>query len=218
VDAVQVKICGIRDPEAARACAREGVDFAGLNFVPTSRRAVSTETARSLIELLGDTRPVALFRDELEDRVREVAEELGIGWVQLHGEESPAACARLADRDGLQVVKAIPARRASDRALLCEYADAASVLLVDGSRPGSGRTWSWEDLGQALARDDGSVEATPWWLAGGLDPDNVAQGIAALRPAGVDAASGVERAGHTDPARIAAFCCAARSAAAGGSR
>ena len=216
--AMQVKVCGIRDLEGARACAREGVDFAGLTFVRGSRRAVSRQEARPLLKLLGDARPVALFRDDEETRVRAVAGELGIGWIQLHGDETPAACARLSERDGLRVIKALTARRAADTALLREYADAASVLIVDGSAPGSGRTWRWEELGAALAETDGSVAGTPWWLAGGLAPDNVAHGIAALHPAGVDAASGVELDGRTDPARVAAFCRAARAAVDGGTR
>ncbi len=212
--AVQVKVCGIRDPAGARACAAAGVDFAGLNFVQGSRRAVRTAQARELAPLLGATRPVGVFRDAAVDRIRSVADALGLRWVQLHGAETPATCRRLA-ADGLRVVKAVTAEQVGDAELMMAFAASARALLVDGREPGSGRVWRWETL--AMSGRPGEIAGVPWWLAGGLGPGNVAEGIAALRPAGVDAASGVERGGRPDAARVADFCRAARSAGAGGS-
>lgn len=212
--AVQVKICGIRDPEAARACAAAGVDYAGLNFVSGSRRIIGTDRAVELLPLLGETCAVGVFRDAPVARVRATAEELGLTWVQLHGRETPDDCRRLAT--GLRVVKAITAAQVVDDETLRAFAASVSALLVDGREPGSGRPWCWGDLTSAFTEVPGMLAGVPWWLAGGLDPDNVAAGIATLRPAGVDTATGVERDGRTDPGRIAAFCRSARRAAAGG--
>lgn len=210
-----MKVCGIRTPDGARACAAAGVDFAGLNFVPGVRRAVGRVEARRLLPLLGAVRPVALFRDAGPAEVEDLAGELGIGWVQLHGAETPSDCARIGGA-GLRVVKAVGA--GTEVEALREYALHVAVLLVDGSEPGSGRTWAWRDLIRLRRscgdRLPGEIAGRPFWLAGGLDPDNVGDAISALRPAGVDAASGVERDGHTDAGRIAALCRAARAAGA----
>ena len=208
-----MKVCGIRTPEGAQACASAGVDFVGLNFVPGVRRAIAREEARDLLPLLGVARPVAVFRDAEPAEVEDLAGELGIGWVQLHGVESPADWAPIAGA-GPRVVKAVGAT--TDAALLKEYARHAAVLLVDGKEPGSGRVWTWRDLDRLRQscgdRRPGQIAGCPFWVAGGLDPENVAAAIGVLRPSGVDAASGVERDGRTDEARIAAFCRAARAA------
>jgi phosphoribosylanthranilate isomerase len=209
---VQVKICGVRTPAGARACASAGADFAGLNFVAGVRREVSPEQAAELLPLLGNARPVAVFRDDPIDRVADLASGLGIRRVQLHGAESPAACARLREA-GLIVIKALTL---DDAGVVRAYADAADVLLVDGRSPGSGRPWDYEallDVRRASGDSrPGQLAGAPLWLAGGLDAGNVAQAIAALRPAGVDAATGVERDGTIDAARVLAFCRAARAA------
>ncbi len=210
---MQVKVCGIRTPEGARACAEAGVDFVGLNFVPGVRRAVSPESARILLSRLGAARPVAVVRDQAPAEVEGLCADLGIRWVQLHGAETPAVCAGLAGV-GLEVIKAVSIGTDADR--VREYAQHAAVLLVDGRDPGSGQTWAWSEL-DALRRAcgdrrPGEIAGRPFWVAGGLDPGNVADAIATLDPAGVDAASGTERDGHTDAGRVAAFCKAARRA------
>ncbi len=213
---VQVKVCGIRDRDGARACATAGVDFAGLNFVPGTRRAIDPERARGLLPLLGVARPVAVTRDAPTDLALRIARDLGVRWIQLHGTESPEHCEHLAVHGRLRVIKAITAADAADPGLLRAYAASANVLLVDGREPGSGRPWPWPDLAPLLRGARGLLAGVPWWLAGGLGPDNVAAGVAALRPSGVDAASGVERDGSTDLARVASFCRAARLARHGG--
>ena len=203
---MQVKICGVRTPAGARACAAAGADFAGLNFVRGVRREVSEAEAAELLPLLGGTRPVAVFRDDPIDRVERLAGGLGIRRVQLHGAETPGDCARLREA-GLVVIKALTL---DDAGALRAYAGAADVLLVDGRAPGSGRPWDYRALLQV--RQDsgdprpGQLAGAPLWLAGGLTPDNVAQAIATLQPAGVDAATGIERDGQIDAARVAALC------------
>lgn len=210
-----MKICGVRTRAGARACAAAGADFAGLNFVRGVCREVGEEVAVELLPLLGAVRPVAVFRDDPIERVEDLAAGLGIRRVQLHGAETPDDCARLRDA-GLTVIKALTLDDVADADVLCGYAAAADVLLIDGRTPGSGRPWNHEALLQ-VRRDSGDVQpgqlaGTPLWLAGGLDADNVARAIAELRPAGVDAATGVERDGQIDAARVQAFCRAARAA------
>lgn len=212
-----VKVCGLRSPEAARACADAGVDFAGLNFVPGRPRCLTQDRAVDLLAELGAVQPVALFRDAEAARIDDLAGALGVRWIQLHGGESPEQCVRLAARQhGRRIIKALTADQVRDAGAMRAYAAAVEVFLVDGREPGSGRPWSWAALTEARARlrerRPGLLAGRPFWIAGGLDPDNVAEGIHALAPAGVDAASGLERGGETAPELIHGFVRAARAA------
>ncbi len=201
--ALAVKICGVRDAEAARACVAAGVDFAGLNFVPSSRRRVTVGDAAALLPLLGPVTAVGVFQDAPADEVRRIARRVGLGWVQLHGDEPVEACVALRAA-GLRVIKALALRDARDVRALADYAPVVDLLLLDGPRPGGGERFEY-----ALLR--GSRLDRPFLLAGGLSPENVAFAVRAVRPYGVDAASGVEREGRPDADRIEAFCRAARS-------
>lgn len=196
---MKVKICGVRDERGAEACAEAGVELVGFNRVPTSRRCVRVEVARDLARRIGAADAVLLFVDADEDTILREAE--GVPWVQLHGRESPELCARI--RRHHRVLKALVAPEVAE---IDRYHGAIDALLVDGARPGSGEIRDWSPV--PCATD------VPVWLAGGLTPENVAQAIAAARPAGVDVASGVEVESRIDPARVKAFVAAARAAGA----
>ena len=132
--------------------------------------------------------------------------------VQLHGRESPAQAAAVAARHTIEVWKAIGIKTRADLAQADAYASAASRILFDAKPPagsdlpgGNGLRIDWSIL-------KGLRPALPWMLAGGLDPDNVAEAIAITGAPAVDVSSGVESApGVKDVAKIAAFCVAARS-------
>ena len=204
-----VKICGVRDEAAARACVEADADFAGLNLVPESRRYVAPGRIAELLPSLGPVVPVGVFRDNPPEHVHETARELGLEWVQLHGSESPGYVASLAT--DLKIIKALGHDHVGDAKLVEAFAPHVSLFVVDGRVPGSGAAWDWT-MAKGIVTD-GLLAGRPVMLAGGLHPDNVAEAVAALHPAGVDAASGVERGGHQDPRRILAFCRAARAAA-----
>ena len=167
-----------------------------------SPRYISQEDAGTLAELLPDSiQPVGLF----VDADSALMEQSPFSWIQLHGNEDEAACERVKST-GRTVIRGFrfseeAVRRWSD----CEAVD---YLLVDGSPVGG------EGIGFDHARleDVTSELEKPLILAGGLDPDNVAEAIRATSPWGVDVSSGVERTrGEKDPARIIAFCRAAGS-------
>ena len=204
---MQVKICGIRTPEGATACAASGADFAGINFVPGTRRAIDTAQANHLIPLLGGVTPIGVFQNAAFDTVMSVINATGIGWVQLHGEETPQMCAAL--KKHAKIIKALTADGAREEVASQTYAPHVDRFLVDGRTPGSGKRWAWE----AVAALGGAIHGVPMMLAGGLTPENVAEAIASVRPAGVDTASGIETDGAQDPARILAFCQRARTGA-----
>ncbi|BAM03840.1 phosphoribosylanthranilate isomerase [Phycisphaera mikurensis] len=217
-DRTRVKICGVRDVGTAAVCAEAGVDFVGLVFVRRSPRCVETAEAEGVTRALHAFGlhapvPVGLFCDHAVEDVRAIAAAAGLTTVQLHGRESAAEVAALADA-GLTVWKAVPfdadgvRRWAGVRGL--------AALLVDAPPParggvtgGHGVRFDW----QALAGvDRGGLP--PLWLAGGLTPENVAGAIGIVRPFGVDVSSGVESAkGVKDAAKVRAFVGAAGSVA-----
>lgn len=204
-----VKICGVTRPEDAEVAARAGADWLGLNFWPRSKRWIDRERARACIDAARAARPdvvvAGVFVDQLPDGVRELADDLGLDRVQLHGDEPPHVCALF----GARAVKALPMGGDDDLARLADYAGCEVVLCDTPSveRGGSGRVFDW-----SLARR--AVDAgRRIFLAGGLTPDNVAAAIAAVHPWGVDVASGVESApGIKDADRVVRFIEAAKGA------
>ena len=139
---MQVKICGIRTPSAARACVRAGAEFAGLNFVPKAKRSVSPAQAAELIASLKGVEPVGVFRNEKGDRILDIANTLQLSWVQLHGDESVSMCAAL--RDELRIIKAFSAP--CDPSRMADYAEVVDVFLLDGQTPGSGASWDYGQI------------------------------------------------------------------------
>ena len=172
--------------------------FSGLNFVTGKRRCLTLDTAREIIQSLGSACPptVGLFLDEKPAVVRDVFAAIGLEYVQLCGGETPAYCAEL----GIPYWKVINLHSAGDFERMYQYADAAAFLLegADNGPGGTGQTWDW-----GLASE--APRNRPALIAGGLNPDNVGEAIAAAQPWGVDVSSGVETAGKKDPDKIAEF-------------
>ncbi len=201
------------DVDQAVACAHSGADWLGLNFHRPSPRYVEPERAADIAAALPpSTRPIGVFVNQPIERVREVARAVGLWGVQLHGDETPADAARLAD---LRVIKAFRLGSLADwprvTAFIHDALDLGVALegvLVDayvpGQAGGTGQTVPDELLDL--------IAGTPRLiLAGGLNPGNVARLVARVRPLVVDVASGVESApGRKDLAKVAAFVRAVR--------
>ncbi len=200
---VFVKICGITSVEDALLAAGLGADAVGMIFAP-SKRQVTAALARDVVRRLPpEIISVGVFRDERPERVAELANQIGLRVVQLHGRESPTETQWLARR----VPGVIKAFSMSDPGLDDVLAYGGVRPMVDGPAPGSGLPVDWHAL--AERRID-----RPYLLAGGLDPDNVAEAIRIVRPWGVDVASGVEAApGRKDPTKLRHFITNARAAA-----
>jgi phosphoribosylanthranilate isomerase len=200
-----VKICGVTRLEDAEACARAGADAVGLNLVPASPRCLERRAARRLADALrGRLEVIAVTADLDEAALRALWHDLGCDRLQLHGHESPALVEALAP----MAFKAV--RIGDDGDVTLATAFGGAPLLVDARHGamlgGTGRRVD-VTLVEPLARQRQVL------LAGGLTADNVTEAIAAVRPWGVDTASGVEAApGIKDASRIAAFVAAARSA------
>ncbi len=204
-----VKICGITNKEDALASAQAGADLLGFVFYPPSPRSIDPARATRIIDTVTragyPARFVGVFVNEPEGHIREIAAHCHLHHVQLHGSEPPQLVSHLA-QDGLSVIKAV--RIGGDDSLLEMMRYSPSLYLLDSSVSGflggSGRRFDWKIAQRA--RDLGS-----FLLAGGLDPDNVAAAVRAVRPWGVDVSTGVESSpGQKDHDKIRQFIARAK--------
>ncbi len=197
----QVKICGLTEVEKALACAELGADAIGLVFYPESPRCVSEETAKDIAQALpATTIAVGVFVDDPFEKIMGIVKRCGLGAVQLAGQESPDMV-DLFVRDGIPVFKGLFHSRKPG----FEAADAynATAFIVEGGKGkmpgGNAEEWDWSAAGKIR-------ESRPVILAGGLDPENIAQAVTRARPDAVDVSSGVEAApGQKDIGKVKAF-------------
>ncbi len=207
-ESVQIKICGLSEERHVQTVLEAGADLFGMVFYKPSHRYVTPARARTLAEIQGRQRAsievVGLFVNEEADFINEVADQVGLDIVQLHGNETPEFCQRIQR----PVLKALHMDESSDPGKLAAYRATTWRMLLDTPTPGwggSGEMHDWE-LARVAAR------AQPVFLAGGLQPANVAEAIAQVHPWGVDVSSGVETAKVKDEAKIRAFITQARAA------
>ena len=206
----RVKICGITRAADAGAAIELGADALGFNFFPRSRRYVPIGERDWIAALPEDVAKVAVLVDPDWNEAMAAAALPAITALQLHGQETPEFCRRLAE-EAIRFAKALPV---SDEASVVEAPSFYTrTIMLDSARAGefggSGRAFRWE-----LARE--FIKANPKLrviLAGGLTPENVADAVALVRPFGVDVTSGVESSERVkDHGLLRAFIAAARGA------
>jgi len=197
---IKVKICGITSLDDAMACVEVGADALGLNFYEPSPRYVSPEKAAEITRHLPPfVARVGLFVNASEDTIRRTIEKTGINTLQFHGDETPEFCERFAP---MKVIKAFRMQGADTLKQLADYNVDAWLLdsFEAGTPGGTGMIFNWELARQA--KDEGK----PIILAGGLNPENIAEAIHETWPYAVDVASGVEsEKGKKDPALVRRF-------------
>ncbi len=197
----RIKICGLRRQEDIGAVNGFGPDYIGFVFFPGSRRYVKPEEARTLRKgLAPDIESVGVFVDEEPERVAELLEEGIIDIAQLHGHEDETYLARLRKLTGKPLIKAFRIRSA-ENALQAQDSSADAILLDAGA--GDGKTFDWRWL-ETVTR--------PYFLAGGLNPENVGKAVRTLKPYAVDVSSGVETDGFKDIMKMRAFVSAVKGA------
>ena len=197
----RIKICGLRRQEDIGAVNDFRPDYIGFVFFPGSRRYVTPEEARILRKgLAPDIETVGVFVDEETEKVAELLEEGIIDIAQLHGQEDEAYLARLRKLTDKPLIKAFRVRCAED-ALQAQNFSADAILLDAGA--GDGKTFDWSWL-EAVTR--------PYFLAGGLNPENVGTAVRTLKPYAVDVSSGVETDGFKDIIKMRAFTGAVKGA------
>ena len=200
---MHVKICGITRLEDAELATSLGAWALGFLLWEPSKRYVQPAVAagiarrmRRKIELVG------VFVNQPLDDIAGLVEFLGLSHVQLHGDEGPAFCQAVAQRTGAKVIKAARIGHAADLRDLDRFHTDYHLLdtVADpGAYGGTGQTWDWTLLKQRRNK-------IPLIVAGGLNPDNVAEAIEATHPWGVDVNSGVEASpGVKDPDKLRAL-------------
>ena len=207
---VRVKICGITNEVDAQAAIDLGADALGFNFFGGSKRYIDPQSNAEWIAKLpaGICKVAVLVNPTLNEAI-EIAKLPFIDALQLHGGESPVFCQMLAGR-GIRFAKAVPIR--SDDALI-EVADFfTDTLLLDSISQrgfgGIGETLPWS-TGRRFVENHPALKVI---LAGGLNPENVADAVREVSPFAVDVASGVESSpGRKDLHRLRAFFAAVRS-------
>ncbi|MEM1162233.1 MAG: phosphoribosylanthranilate isomerase [Pseudomonadota bacterium] len=200
-----MKICGLTSAEAARHAADSGAAYIGLTLFPPSPRSVDLSTASEIAKVIPSVTRVALTVDADNDLI-DALSGAGIDMIQLHGKETPARVASVRDRTGLPVMKAIGIRGADDLPAIDSYAAVSDQLLIDAKAPegaiipgGNGVVFDWRLIA-------GRTWPVPWMLAGGLNPENVAEAIRLTGADQVDVASGTETApGLKDPLKVKDF-------------
>jgi len=211
---VIAKICGLSTPETVRAAVDGGAGYVGFNFFPKSPRYVTPETAARLAEpaRANGVKVVAVTVDPDDTLLETLREVLKPDLIQLHGKETPSRTWEAALKANAGAIKVISVSSAADLDAASQYEAITENLMFDARTPadaalpgGMGVRFDWTMLaGRRFAR--------PWFLAGGLDPWNVAEAVKLSGAPMVDVSSGVERgAGLKDPRLISDFLQAVRS-------
>jgi indole-3-glycerol phosphate synthase/phosphoribosylanthranilate isomerase/anthranilate synthase/indole-3-glycerol phosphate synthase/phosphoribosylanthranilate isomerase len=226
-ESVQVKICGLRTQEHLNAAIDAGADMLGFVFYEPSHRYLAPQQAQALCESMimnfnklkgishtGDEAPVGadlsrpppiyrptdlvgVFVNKDAGFINDVAEQVGLHFVQLHGHESPEFCQQIKR----PVLKALHLHTHADKGMIKAYQETTWRILLDTPTPawgGTGVTHDWS-LARSVATE------LPIMLAGGLTPENVTEAISQVHPWGIDVSSGVETNKQKDVTKIRTF-------------
>lgn len=207
----EVKICGLTRAVDAEYADAAGAAYLGVIFAGGPRQRLPAEARATLAGRRA--RKVGVFASQSPAEIADIASQVGLDVIQLHADADADRVSAVRAATGLEVWAVV---RTADGLLpesVDEVADAADALLVDalvkGALGGTGMAIPWGTLGESL---DAMESGHRIVLAGGLDPDNVAEAIGYVSPMIVDVSSGVESApGVKDHARIRAFIAAVRA-------
>ncbi|MCM1155052.1 MAG: phosphoribosylanthranilate isomerase [Roseburia sp.] len=191
----KIKLCGLSrecDIEAANELMPE---YIGFVFAHKSRRYVSKEQAAGLRDKLRpEITPVGVFVGEEPETVARLLNDGIIDMPQLHGGESEEYISRLRELTDKPVIKAF--RIDTEQDITAANQSCADYILLDSGNGGTGTSFDWSLLKKVTR---------PYFLAGGLTPDNVHEAIACFHPYALDISSGIETNGCKDREKMAAF-------------
>ena len=195
----KIKLCGLSRASDIEAANRLKPEYVGFVFAPKSKRYVSPETAGELKRLLiPEIKAVGVFVNEAPQNIAKFLNSGIIDIAQLHDRETENDIKQLRSLTSKPIIKAF--RIASDQDIADALNSTADYILLD-SGAGTGAVFDW-NLIQNMKR--------PYFLAGGLMPDNVESAVKTLKPYAVDVSSGIETNGVKDKAKMAAFVAAVR--------
>ena len=185
----KVKICGLSTKEAVKTAVSAGADYIGFVFAP-SKRQVTLEQAAELAKLISsDVKKVGVFVSPSRAELLEAIDKVGLDFVQVHGQ----VVDKLFENLPCGSIQAIQVDEGGH-----VPSSQADYLLFDAPVAGSGQTFDWGRL-------DTTELAQPFFIAGGLNEDNVVEAIQHFSPYAVDVSSGVETDGQKDHEKIRRF-------------
>ena len=195
----KIKMCGLFRSCDIRAANEIKPEYIGFVFSPGSRRYVTYGQASELKALLEpDIQAVGVFVNENPETVADLLAQGVIDIAQLHGREDESYIRKLRTLTDRPVIKAFCIKNENDAAQ-ARRSTADYILLDSGAGTGTGFDWK---LIQDIQR--------PYFLAGGLSPDNVGEAVRYLHPYALDVSSGIETGGRKDKIKMAAFAAAVR--------
>jgi phosphoribosylanthranilate isomerase len=199
---VKTKICGVRTLDEAAAALDAGADALGFNFWPRSPRYVDPRTAREIARSVSPFASlIGVFVNEEARRVEDLFADVGLGAVQLHGDETPEFCAGI---NSIKIIKAFRVGDDFDIQVIRRYPISMALLdtRIKGSYGGTGKRFDWRVAVEAN-------QVLPVILAGGLSIENVAEAIQHVKPYAIDVCSGVEsEPGRKDLKKLREFMAA----------
>ena len=197
---MKIKLCGLTRPCDIEAVNELQPDYIGFVFAKKSRRYVSPEKAKELKAMLAPgIQAVGVFVNEEPEQIVSLLEAGTIDVAQLHGQEGETEIRRLRELTNHPMIQAF--RIDTEQDVERANASTADYVLLDSGAGGTGTVFDW-DLLQAIRR--------PYFLAGGLDTENLGTVKAKLNPYGIDVSSGIETDGYKDKEKMTAFVAAAR--------
>lgn len=197
----KIKICGLRRPEDIAYVNEAKPDFAGFIIdVPKSRRNVPREKVWELTALLSpEILPVGVFVNAPMETILSLVTDGTLKAVQLHGQESQSYLEELKKQVAVPLIRAFSSRSPED--LTEAEKSPADFVLLDNGAGGTGETFDWSLL---------SSFDRPFFLAGGLRLENIAEAVSRFHPYALDLSSGVETDGYKDKEKIIAAVAAVR--------
>ena len=189
----KIKICGLKCPEDIAYVNEAKPDYCGfiIEFPKSSRNVTGNQVRILIAELDKNIIPVGVFVNAAPERVEELLLDGTIRIAQLHGQEDDDYIRRIQKNTGSQVIKAFSVKAAQDIELALK--SPADYILLDQGGGGTGQTFDWSLIPEIKR---------PFFLAGGLGPDNLEQAVDTIRPYAVDLSSSVETGGVKDRSKI----------------
>ena len=178
-----IKICGITNLEEIKSLNTLKPEFIGFVFAESKRKVTGQEARILFDDLDKDIKAIGVFRNNSKEFILEVLNEVPLYGIQLHGDEDEQFILDLKDKVNCEIWKAVSVKSKEDMEKALNYP--VETLVLDGSNPGSGEIFPWKYL-------NNTKFTKRVFLAGGINEENVLDGIAKVKPHGVDLSSGVE--------------------------